>query len=227
MGYMRRHDDLTPTRIIHAIGLLRSRQFPHPERSLRAVRSIYNDGRARNGSALPSEFFLSGGGGSGSGSGRGMAPNFMASAAVAAGGSGFGSSALMSDYRSRKRPISPLSLGGGKGGVLSLLDTSGGSGGSNSNSLAPLMASGGGSQTPQRRGSFQSNASLDFGMTFTSGDEVNTRTRFVCIGCVCGGVLRRGEVGARGGNQELARNIRELLFCSRCRICAHAHSYVR
>ncbi|CAM9664700.1 unnamed protein product [Ectocarpus sp. 6 AP-2014] len=191
-------------------------QIPNPERSLRAVRSVYNDAGGRHrvvvgaGGSIPAEFFRPGGGGLMVGNrsgGRFIPPGALttsdintrggtASGGGGSGGSGGGGGGSGSSSSSSggggggsgnaKRPMSPLSLGAGAGGggMMLLEDGAGGGGGGAGSASAGggggmgwLVlpgedggVGGGGSQTPRKRGSFQSNASVDFGLT-TGADE--------------------------------------------------------
>lgn len=182
-------------------------QTPNPERSLRAVRSVYNDHTGRvvidAGGTIPAEFFRPGGGGLVVGNGghghhghHHHHHGFVSSGALmvsdpntrgtpGGGGSGSGSNG--------KRPMSPLTLGGGSGGggggVMLLED--GGGGGASGGGVGNAAGSGllvlpgedggsgggggaeGGAQTPLRRGSFQSNASVDFGLSFGSEEVID------------------------------------------------------
>lgn len=170
-------------------------QLPRPERSVRAVRSVYNDGRrGNNGSTIPGEFLRGGGGGGVLGNGTSYSPIITA----AAGGAGFRPGALTtsSEHRSCfRRPMSPLTLGGGRVG-LSLSD--GGTGGTLGVRVSAAGGSGGGGAGAEkalaRRGSFQSNASVDFGLGASGGDEVR-------IGyCFFWGWGWLGEGGGGGGD---------------------------
>ncbi|CAM9744510.1 unnamed protein product, partial [Ectocarpus sp. 8 AP-2014] len=173
-------------------------QMPNPERSLRAVRSVYNDAGGRHrvvvgaGGSIPAEFFRPGGGGLMVGNrsgGRFIPPGALTTSDINTRGgtaSGGGSGGGGGGSGNAKRPMSPLALGAGAGGggMMLLEDGAGGGGGGAGSASAGggggmgwLVlpgedggVGGGGSQTPRKRGSFQSNASVDFGLT-TGADE--------------------------------------------------------
>lgn len=243
-------------------------QTPNPERSLRAVRSVYNDHSGRvvigAGGTIPAEFFRPGGGGLvvGNGGHHHHQHGFVSSGALTAsdpntrgtpgagGGSGSGSGS------NTKRPMSPLTLGGGRAGMgggsgggrgMMLLEDGGGEGAGagggggggssggvgNAAGLGWLVlpgedgvsggsgGGGGGAQTPLRRGSFQSNASVDFGLSF-GAEEVKLCPKFLpplsgrCFHLSCRG-WKHGE--RTGGSYKLSSRLR--LHVSLCACGAH------
>ncbi|CAM9349933.1 unnamed protein product, partial [Ectocarpus sp. 4 AP-2014] len=96
-------------------------QMPNPERSLRAVRSVYNDAGGRHrvvvgaGGSIPAEFFRPGGGGLMVGNrsgGRFIPPGALTTSDINTRG-GTASGGSSGGGGNAKRPMSPLSLGAG------------------------------------------------------------------------------------------------------------------
>lgn len=123
-------------------------------------------------SSLNDLFYRPGGGGGG-GNGFGPVPGGMVG--PASGAAVIGPSALTtSEQRALNRggrSMSPLTLGGGRGGGALATSDGNGCGGAVSVVVSAGAASQPQQQAPQRRGSFQSNASLEFGLP-QGGDEV-------------------------------------------------------